>query len=47
MEELVKDIQNEQNKENEIIPKNIEKLLSEHGKEFFNDILQQDEEGEE
>lgn len=44
MEELIKDIQNEQN---EIIPKNIEKLLSEHGKEFFNDILQQDEEGEE
>ena len=41
MEELIKDIQN---KENQIIPKSIEKLLSEHGKEFFNDILQQDEE---
>lgn len=41
MEELIKDIQN---KENQIIPKGIENLLSEHGKEFFNDILQQDEE---
>lgn len=32
------------NANNEIIPKSIENLLSEHGKEFFNEVLQDEEE---
>lgn len=51
-EELFKDIQKNNeaeqnansNTNNEIIPKSIENMLSEHGKEFLNEVLLDEEE---